>query len=114
MIRHPLKTIKRKKLFIKVLICGGQKLTEYSDIAQRLDDVHSTRGISCIIYNDVTGAGAMSAVWAYNNKVRSSIKAIKPDLAIVFPGGNYDDKNNDCDIVHIKKGSTECIANQLK
>lgn len=112
MIRHKLKPIKRNKVYIKVLICGGTNLTDYHYVAQRLDDVHSTKGVSCIIYNDVTGAGAMSAVWAFNNKVKSSIKDVKPDLALVFPGGDY--VNMECQILRINKGSTECIAKLLK
>lgn len=107
MKRTKLNKIKRKPLFIKVLVCAGYN-TSYCEIAQRLDDIQSTKGISLLMHDGIEGVED----WAINNDIKDSPPDKQPDLILMFPGGKH--KYNDCQVVHIRKGSTECIASVIE
>lgn len=92
---------------LRVLVCGGRDYHDAGHIFETLDNLHSERGIVCVIEGGALGADEWAAMWAEMTETpRQRFKANwslgrkagpirnqrmidegKPDLVVAFPGG---------------------------
>jgi len=93
---------------MRVLVCGGRNFGDRHAVYSALDEIDTTKGISCIIEGDARGADRMGKDWARSRNIpletypadwdkhgkaaghirnRQMLVEGKPDLVLAFQGG---------------------------
>lgn len=93
---------------LRILVCGGRNFSDRKALYWALDDIHRSRGISCIIHGAAPGADRMAGEWGHEHDVpvipfradwgryglsagmKRNTKMLehgKPDGVVAMPGG---------------------------
>lgn len=93
---------------MRMVVCGGRHFLDFRWLCDVLDAIHASRGpVSCLIEGDATGVDELAGNWARMHGIEcvavraewmrygrsagprcnQAIIAMRPDLAVAFPGG---------------------------
>jgi YspA, cpYpsA-related SLOG family len=95
---------------MRVLVCGGRDFDDSALLGSVLDELNRTKTIICVMEGDARGADRLAGQWARKNHIdlkvfvpeydqfgarlapplrnQRILDEAKPDLVVVFPGGD--------------------------